>query len=248
VIAGADFSPRAHCLADVLVVIPVEGEDSMNLKSKFVLPISLLGSFWMVSPAAARADSLLYTNGAPEYLDDVDLSSPSLISDSFTVSSDSELTSVTAALWIYSGDSLGTLGWDIGTTKGGDQIAGGSTGSVALTSKGNGFGYNFYEASFDIIGTVDAGTTYYLTLDDSGTSGVEVEWDIDNGSSQAYQDYHGETPGLISLSGADGSGTGSESFQIFGTPVPEPCSVLLLGSGLLGLGTKFRRKRLNSRP
>ena len=53
-------------------------------------------------------------------------------------------------------------------------------------------------------------------------------WDQNSGLSQAYDDAVGAIP--------------SEAFYIDGTATPEPSSIMLFGSGILGLAGVLRRR------
>ena len=73
------------------------------------------------------------------------------------------------------------------------------------------------------------GFTAWLTLlGATDSSGGQDGWDINFGPSLAYQDPIHPVP--------------SESFIINGAPIPEPSSIMLFGSGILGLAGVLRRK------
>ena len=100
---------------------------------------------------------------------------------------------------------------------------------------GNQFGLNVCtETSSAFSGpSLNAGT-YWLNLHDATTTvGEPVYWDDNNGPSRASINTIGTLP--------------SESFTVLGTgsttsSTPEPTSILLFGSGVIGVGALLRRK------
>jgi hypothetical protein len=108
----------------------------------------------------------------------------------------------------------------------------------------NGFGYGIYDVKVAITSAaMTAGNTYWLSISnatDASNDGTQA-WDIPNGGSGGpatcnYRQY-GTNYGWC--------GYGGESFTLTGsTPgtTPEPSSILLLGSGILGLAGVLRRK------
>jgi hypothetical protein len=130
-----------------------------------------------------------------------------------------------------------------GTDLGSGTVAQNSSNSVFLFD--NSFGYGVYDVKVGItsLGMV-AGNTYWLSISNASDASNDATqaWDIPNGGfgGPATCNYRqgGTNYGLC-------SGYGGESFTLTGsTPgtTPEPSSILLFGSGILGLAGVLRRK------
>jgi len=167
------------------------------------------------------------------------------ISDSFTLSSSSILTAIQVGLWLNSEDLPLTVDWSIGTDHFLSDIGYGT--DAPLTNVPNPPRNFTYESTFSLTETLDAGT-YWLTLQNAetprtiagSTRPALVAWDQNNGPSQAWSNIVGDLS-VYTPPGSNNVG-GSESFQIYGTAVPEPSTMLLLGSGLIGLAGYGRKK------
>jgi PEP-CTERM motif len=78
-----------------------------------------------------------------------------------------------------------------------------------------------------------AAGTYWLNMDNAVINDDPAYWDENSGPAQASENSVGTIP--------------SEAFTIFGSSngsstVPEPASILLFGSGMLGLAGVLRRR------
>lgn len=191
--------------------------------------VSLLGA-----PAWAN---LLYDNGSINAINGYSISSIWQISDSFTLSSASNLTDVQIGLWYYPNFTPTSVDWLIGTAPFLSDISSG-TGNLTNVFQGtNTYGYDLYESTFSLSAALGGGTYWLTLLNAVGTDvGNLVYWDNNNGPSQAW--------GRNTINPNIQSQLGSESFQIYGTTsaVPEPTTMLLLGSGLIGLAGYGRKK------
>jgi hypothetical protein len=153
----------------------------------------------------------------------------------------------TFAEWVPAGATALSVNWAVGTTSFGSDIgsgsaSGGNFSPVLLCSSGSGFnggicgggfGFDVYDTTVNTGAlNLTPGNTYYLSLTGATDNfGSRDAWDINSGSSLAYHNLLGAVP--------------SESFTINGGgggTTPEPSSIMLFGSGILGLAGVLRRK------
>src|ERR1039458_4855218 len=184
--------------------------------------------------APAMADTL-YDNGPYNGTNDAwTINFGFTVSDSFTLTA-SNVSEFHFVYWDASStDLLTTADLQVGTTS-----FGGSPTTVAFSNSflgTNQYGYFLYQADATGLSIPWAGGAGYATLGNACTvSGCSVTtpiyWDENSGPSTAYENTIGSIP--------------SEAFTISapccGPPVPEPSSILLFGSGILGLAGILRR-------
>ena len=155
------------------------------------------------------------------------------VSDSFTLSGGT-VSSFHFVYWDASAsDLLTTADLQLGTTS-----FGGSATTVAFSNTflgTNQYGYNLFQADATGLSIPWAGGAGFATLGNAcSTSGCSVSnpiyWDENSGPSTAYENTLGSIP--------------SEAFTLGACcgPVPEPSSIMLFGSGVLGLAGVLRRK------
>lgn len=203
---------------------------------------SLLAILCVAVCATAFAD--LYNNGPTNGTVNAWNLYPYVVSDSFQVSANATMTSFTFAEWVPAGSTPLTVDWAIGTSPYGRDLGLGHAAPIyasLLCSSGQPFNggtcggdydYDIYNSTVTIPSAhLFAGQTYWLTLRNSTDNFGDVDgWDINSGPSQAYHSLLGAVP--------------SESFTINGTAAttPEPGSIVLLGTGILGLAGILRRR------
>jgi hypothetical protein len=204
----------------------------MRIASLSLLTVCCL----MLAVAPAMADTLLYTNGPLNgTADGWTINFGFSVSDSFTVGSGSTIKTLSFNYWDASAtDVLTTVDGQVGSTSFGGTVY--TYTGVTNTSLGtNQFGYNLFRADYTIPNVPWSGAGYLTLSNACSTSGCSVSnpiyWDENSGPSTAYENTIGSIP--------------SESFTLNGTPggtTPEPSSIMLFGSGILGLAGVLRRK------
>lgn len=148
-------------------------------------------------------------------------------------------------VWESPGDVLISVDWSITSGENSGTVFGSGTASGAnLTDQFisvNQFGYDIDKITVSGLSVGEtAGTTYWLNLQNAVTpSGNPVFWDENSGVGCG-------SPGCPSSASDSAVGTiPSEAFTIYGTgsgTVPEPGSILLFGSGILGVAGILRSK------
>ena len=167
------------------------------------------------------------------------------VSDTFTTTlANTQITGVTFAAWMAPGDILDSAEISITSSEAGGTSYFDQTVSFTQgTCTGNQYGYNVCNENGTLGGGgVNLASTgsYWLNIQNaSSAAGDPVYWDENSGPSSASENTVGTIP--------------SESFTVLGTQsttttttttgtTPEPSSILLLGSGILGLAGVLRRK------
>src|SRR5271165_1375183 len=166
-----------------------------------------------------------------------------IVSDSY-VSDGSTVTRFLFGVWEFPGDTMTSVQWSITSGENSGTTFGSGTASVGsnLTDKfisTNQFGYDI-----DVITVTGlnvnqvAGSTYWLNLQNAAVpSGDPVFWDENSGAGC-------KSNGCPSMASESTVGTiASEAFTLeYVETTPEPGSVVLFGSGILGLAGVLRRK------
>ncbi len=194
-----------------------------------------------VVPAVAQT---IYSNGAINGNTDAwTINFGFVVSDTFNVTNNNTpVYGASFGMWLFSGDTLTsaelsiTSGENSGTSYF-DQTVNFTQGSCVA----NQYGYNVCQENTTFNGpTLNAGT-YWLNLQNASVpSGDPVYWDENSGASQASENSVGSIPSeAFTLLGYASSTT---STSTTGDSVPEPSTIMLFGSGILGLAGVLRRK------
>jgi len=206
-----------------------------------IASLSLLALCLAVVPAVAQTD--LYDNGPTNgNVDAWTINSGFIVSNSFVLGSDSTVTGLNFSAWLFPGDVLESAEVSITSSEfGGTTFFDGVVNFTSSNCVDNPLGAVVCDetGSFGPV-NLNAGT-YWLNLQNGVTNtGDPVYWDENSGPSQASQNSIGTIP---SESFTVLGGTTSTTSQTTTTgTTPEPSSIMLFGSGVLGLAGVLRRK------
>ena len=169
------------------------------------------------------------------------------ISNGFISAASGAPTQLEFGEWVFNGATPTSIGYELGTSAFGTDLG---SGTVALSSSNsvflftNGFGYDIYDVTIPVSSlAMTAGNEYWLSLSNATDSlnSNSGAWDLPGANG-------GPATCNFRQSGVnDGDcGLGGESFTLTGATTtgttPEPSSILLFGSGILGLAGVLRRK------
>ena len=194
----------------------------------------------LLAVAPVMADTILYSNGPYNGTADAwTINFGFSVSDSITLALDPHVKSLDFVYWDASAgsqstDLLTTVDMALGSTSfgGSPHTLTGVTNTFLSTNQ---YGYSLYQADFSSFDIPWSGGGYMTLSNACTTSGCSVSnpiyWDENSGPSTAYENTLGSIP--------------SEAFTLSGTgdtSTPEPSSIMLFGSGILGVFGVLRRK------
>jgi PEP-CTERM motif-containing protein len=160
-----------------------------------------------------------------------------VVSDTFNWAGGSA-TSVSFGTWEFPGDTLLTVDFTISNSENGAGV-GGTRNVTDKFISANQYGYNVDLITFNTGGVPLNAGTYWLNLYNAVVAnGDPVFWDENSGKSSASESAVGTIPSeafcITAGSCTPGGGMGGMT--------PEPSSIMLFGSGILGLAALLRRK------
>ena len=202
--------------------------------------LSLLALCLVALPAVADT---IYDNGAINGTTDAwTINFGFIVSDTFTVGgSGATVTGLNFGAWVFPGDVL--LNAEVSITSsefGGTTYFDGVVNFTQSGCSGNQYGYNVCTESGSFSGPSLGAGSYWLNLQNAVVNdGDPIYWDENSGASSASENSVGTVPSeAFTVLGTTSGGTSSTG----GGTVPEPSSIMLFGSGILGLAGVLRRK------
>jgi PEP-CTERM motif len=202
---------------------------------KLRVSLSLL-ALCLAIPAMAQT---VYSNGPINGTTDAwTINFGFVVSDTFTVpTGGASIDGLVFGAWLFPGDTLENAGVQITSSEfGGTTFFSGTVDFVQTACHGNQYGHNVCDETGSFSPVNLAAGTYWLNLDNAVVNnGDPLYWDENSGPSSASENSIGTIP--------------SESFTILGGTTsttggttPEPSSIMLFGSAILGLAGVLRRK------
>ena len=194
----------------------------------------------MLVAAPAWGQQILYSNGPINgTVDAWTINFGYIVSDTFTLVDKSTVGGFDLGVWEFPGDTVLSVDWSITAQEQGGHLY--ASGTANVTDKfisANQYGYNIDEITATGLNVPLNANTYWLNIGNAKvTNGDPVYWDENNGVGC-------NSPGCPSEPSQNSEGTIlSESFDVTGPgTVPEPGSIVLFGSGALGMAGLLVRK------
>ena len=218
----------------------------MKMGTSAVVQLTL----FLIYAAAPAVPQTLYDNGPINGNSDAwTINLGFVVSDTFSVaSSGTTVSGAQFGMWLFPGDTLTSAELSITSAEnGGTTYFDQTVNFIQGACTGNQYGFNVCVESTNFAGpTLEAGT-YWLNLQNASVpSSDPIYWDENSGPSQASQNAVGSIPSeSFTVLGAPcgaGPGCGTTTTTTTTTSVPEPSSIMLVGSGVLAFGSLLRRR------
>jgi hypothetical protein len=167
------------------------------------------------------------------------------VTDTFTVSNgNGNIGGMNFYAWLFPGDTLESIEVQVGSQAFGNNLMDLTAQTSQSNCFANGFGFNVCQESTTFNGPSLSNGNYWVTLQNGVvTNGDPVFWDQNSGAgcqsqgcpSLAEEYEEGTIPSEAFTLTAQGTTTSTGS-------TPEPSSILLLASGVIGAAGMLRRK------
>jgi hypothetical protein len=208
-----------------------------------IVSLSLLALCLAVVPAMAQT---VYSNGPINGTTDAwTINSGFVVSDTFVVGSGgANVNGLVFGAWAFPGDVLDSAEIQITSSEfGGTSFFSGTVNFTQSGCSANQYGFNVCTETSSAFGPVNlAAGTYWLNLDNAVVNdGDPIYWDENSGASSASENSVGTIPSEA-FTVLGGTSTTTTTTTTTTSTVPEPSSIMLFGSGILGLAGVLRRK------
>jgi len=203
-----------------------------------IVSLSLLALCLAAAPAVADT---IYDNGPINGTTDAwTINFGFVVSDTFSIGAGgATVTGLSFGAWMFPGDQIHVGEVSITSDEfGGTTFFDGVVNFTVSGCSGNQYGYNVCTESGNLGTNVNlAAGTYWLNLQNFADVGDPLYWDENSGPSSASDNSVGTIPSeAFTILGSSSTTTTSS------TSVPEPSSIMLFGSGILGLAGMLRCK------
>jgi len=196
-------------------------------------------------PAAAQQ---LYSNGPINGNTDAwTVNFGFIVSDTFTLNNGRDITVTGASfgMWLFPGDTLTSAEITITSAENGGTIYYDQVDSFTQSGcVANQFGFNVCTETTTFSGPSLNQGTYWINLQNASVpNGDPVYWDENSGPSMASENSVGSIPSeaFTVYGDCEGCTSTTSTTSTTGT-VPEPSSIMLFGSGILGVASILRRR------